>query len=82
MVFIYDLDFVSNMDEFYENMTLTLFPVSYAIPDRAAVPYSFQYSCLEKPMNREAWQAAVHGVANSWTRLSNEHLITVSSMPF
>ena len=22
-----------------------------------------QYSCLENPMDREAWQAAVHGVA-------------------
>ena len=22
-----------------------------------------QYSCLENPMNREAWQATVHGVA-------------------
>ena len=22
-----------------------------------------QYSCLEKPMDREAWQVAVHGIA-------------------
>ena len=26
-----------------------------------------QYSCLENPMNREAWQATVHGVAKSRT---------------
>ena len=26
---------------------------------------------LENPMDREAWRAAVHGVAKSWTRLSN-----------
>ena len=26
-----------------------------------------QYSCLENPMDRGAWQAAVHGVAKSWT---------------
>ena len=26
-----------------------------------------QYSCLDNPMDREAWQAIVHGVANSWT---------------
>ena len=26
-----------------------------------------QYSCLENPMDRGAWQAAVHGVAQSWT---------------
>ena len=29
-----------------------------------------QYSCLENPMEGEAWWAAVHGVAKSWTRLS------------
>ena len=29
-----------------------------------------QYSCLENPMDRGAWWAAVHGVAKSWTRLS------------
>jgi len=30
-----------------------------------------QYSCLGNPMDRGAWQARVHGVANSWTCLSN-----------
>ena len=30
-----------------------------------------QYSCLENPMDGGAWWAAVHGVATSWTRLSN-----------
>ena len=30
-----------------------------------------QYSCLENSMDRGAWQAAVHGVAKSWTRLSD-----------
>ena len=28
-----------------------------------------QYSCLENPMDRRAWWAAVHGVAKTWTRL-------------
>ena len=32
---------------------------------------SLQYSCLENPMDRGAWWAAVHGVAKSWTRLSD-----------
>ena len=30
-----------------------------------------QYSCLENPMDGEAWQATVHGVAKSQTRLSD-----------
>ena len=30
-----------------------------------------QYSCLENPMDREAWWATVHGVAKSWTRRSD-----------
>ena len=28
-----------------------------------------QYSCLENPMDRGAWWAAVYGVTKSWTRL-------------
>ena len=30
-----------------------------------------QCSCLENPMNGGAWKAAVHGVAEGRTRLSN-----------
>ena len=30
-----------------------------------------QFSCLENPMDAEAWWAAVHGVAKSRTRLSD-----------
>ena len=30
-----------------------------------------QYSCLENPMDGEAWRATVHGVAKSQTQLSN-----------
>ena len=30
-----------------------------------------QYSCLENPMDGGAWWAAVYGVAQSWTRLSD-----------
>jgi len=29
-----------------------------------------QYSCPENSMGRGAWQATVHGVGKSWTRLS------------
>ena len=31
----------------------------------------FQYSCLENPMDRGAWQATVHGVTKSQTQLSD-----------
>ena len=30
-----------------------------------------QYSCLENSMDRGAGQATVHGVAKSWTQLSD-----------
>ena len=30
-----------------------------------------QYSCLEKPMDRGAWQATLHGAARNWTQLSD-----------
>ena len=30
---------------------------------------SLQYSFLENPMDRAAWQATVHRVAKSWTQL-------------
>ena len=33
--------------------------------------YPLQYSCLENSMDRGAWQATVHGVTKSWTRLSD-----------
>ena len=31
----------------------------------------FQYPCLENSMDGGAWQATVHGVTNSQTRLSD-----------
>ena len=45
--------------------------------DRGSIPGSgrspgegngnpLHYSCLGKPMDGEAWQATVHGVAKSW----------------
>ena len=30
-----------------------------------------QYSCWRIPMDRGAWQATVHAVTKSWTRLSS-----------
>ena len=41
-----------------------------------------QYSCLENSMDRGAWWAIVHGVAKSWTQLSDwAHRETRDSMP-
>ena len=37
--------------------------------------YLFQYSCLKNFMDRGAWQATVHEVTKSWTRLST-HIYT------
>ena len=36
--------------------------------------YPFQYSCLQNSIDRASWQASVHGVTKSQTRLSNFHI--------
>ena len=43
--------------------------ILYASTEGNGTP--LQYSCLESPMGGGAWWAAVHGVANSRTRLSD-----------
>ena len=50
---------------------------------------ALQYSCLENPMGRGAWQAMVHGVAKSWnTTEVTEHkaktvrLVKTKARPF
>ena len=40
-----------------------------------------QYSCLENPMDRGAWQAAVHGVEKSRSRLSTHAFFSLSEGP-
>ena len=53
---------------------------AYNAGDQSSVPESggspgegngtpLQYFCLENPLDGGAWQATVHGVAKSWTRL-------------
>ena len=45
-----------------------------SIPESGRSPgegNTLQYSCLENPMDRGVWRARVHGVAKSWTRLSD-----------
>ena len=41
------------------------------LPANASNGTPLQYSCLENPMDRGAWWAAVHGVARGRTRLSD-----------
>ena len=45
--------------------------LSLAIGDGEGNGTPLQYSCLENPMDRGAWQAAVYRVAQCRTRLSN-----------
>ena len=33
--------------------------------------YLLQYSCLENPVDRGAWQTAVYGITKSWIQLSD-----------
>ena len=40
---------------------------------------TFQYSCLGNPMDRGAWQATVHRVTKSWTRLSDQTTTTIAA---
>ena len=43
-----------------------LIPTSGRSPEEGNA-YPLQYSCLENPMDRGAWQATVHGVKKSQT---------------
>ena len=42
------------------------------------VDYLLQYSCLEKPMDKRAWQATVNGLTKSQTQLT----LSVSTIAF
>ena len=71
----------AEVEQFYEDLQdlLELTPskdVLFIIEDRNAKVGEdngnpLQYSCLENPMDRGTWWAAVHGVAKSQTRLSD-----------
>ena len=45
-------------------------PMDYSLPGSSIHGIS-QYSCLDNPMNGGAWRAAVHGVAEGRTLLSD-----------
>ena len=67
------LDFPGSLDENLPTMQETCVqPLGGEDPLEEGMA-TLQYSCLEDPMDRGAWQATVHGVAKSWTWLSHFH---------
>ena len=46
---------------------------------------TLQYSCLENPMDRGAWQATVHKVTKNWTQLkrfnTHAHMLDTGGIP-
>jgi len=53
------------------SVLLGIYPIMELLDHSNDTP--LQYSCLENPMDRRAWRAAVHGVAESQTWLSDFH---------
>ena len=39
-----------------------------------------QYSCLENIIDRGPWQSTIYRDAKSWTQLSKEYLLSISSL--
>ena len=62
----------------WQDHTFTMQIACFYIPGLGRSPGEendnpLQYSCLENPMDGGAWRATVHGVAKSWTQLSDWH---------
>ena len=58
------------------NFTSLIIQVSFYLPEAYNIfgegnGTLLQYSCLENPMDGGAWRAAVHGVSEGRTRLSD-----------
>ena len=68
-IFMQDMGFSSGSDRkesAYKAGDLGLIPGSGKSPGEGN-GNPLRYSCLENPMDGEAWQATVHGVTKSWT---------------
>ena len=55
----------------YSRSLLIIYFICSSVYIREGNGTPLQYSCLENPMDGGAWQAEVHGVTKSRTRLSN-----------
>ena len=55
----------------YSRSLLIIYFICSSVYIREGNGTPLQYSCLENPMDRGAWQAEVHGVTKSRTRLSD-----------
>ena len=72
---------VKNLTAMLETWDRSLGPIpASGCPPGGGHGNPLQYSCLENPMDRGAWQTTPHGVAKSWTQLSEFHIhITFST---
>ena len=55
----------------YSRFSLVIYFIGGSVYIREGNGTPLQYSCLENPMGRGTWWAAVHGVSKSQTRLSD-----------
>ena len=67
---------MTNLDSILKSRDITLLTKVHVVKGSTRSPgkgngNSLQYSRLENPMDRGAWQAKVHRVTMSWTRLSD-----------
>ena len=52
-------------------------PLGWKVPLKKGMATHSSVLCLENPMDREAWWATVHGVANSQTQLRKTFCFTL-----
>ena len=73
-IFIYYTSCIVIIKYWLYSLSCKIYPCNLCIPSslfREGNGNPLQYSCLENPMDRGAWWAAVHGVPKSWARLSD-----------
>ena len=69
----------SGKESAYQARDMSLIPGLKRSPDEGN-GNPLQYSCLENPMDRGAWQATVHRAAKSQTRLNDFTLPFIAAL--